>query len=481
LVRRCRDRQALEEGRRVHEQIRKNGFEGETFLGNLLVEMYAKCGSWEDARQAFEKIEHKNAFSFGTNQPVLGTAIVTMYGKSGNLVEASQVFDRLSSRNIITWNTLMGAYAQYGHPDEVLRLQKRMELEGVKQNRVTYLSLLDACSELESLTDGQALHARITATGYVGDAVLDSAVVNMYTKCKSLERARRVFDRMQLKTEVTWTTLISAYAQQGQDLENAREVFDRMTTRTVVTWNTLLTAYGQHGHSEEAIRLYQRMEPDGVEPDEITYVTIVGACGDMQSLAEGRPVHDRIVRAGLENGALVSTALVSMYGKCGSLDEARKIFDGSDLSNLVSWNAMIVAYAQNGEGKQGLELYELMNLGGVEPNGVTYTGVLFACAHAGLLDEAWKQFVSLKTDRGIEWEDEHFSCMTDMLGRLGRLEEAEEFLKRFPQAGGVPWLSLLNSCQMHGDLERGKRVSQEAMKRNPETSSSYVMLSNIYA
>ncbi|XP_024543344.1 pentatricopeptide repeat-containing protein At4g33170 [Selaginella moellendorffii] len=238
---------------------------------------------------------------------------------------------------------------------------------------------------------------------------------------------------------------------------------------------SLATQPIQHGHSE-AIRLCQRMEPDGVEPDEITYVTC-----DMQSLVEGRPVHDRIVRAGLENGALVSTALVSMYGKCGSLDEARKIFDGSDLSNLVSWNAMIVAYAQNGEGKQGLELYELMNLDGVEPNGVTYTGVLFACAHAGLLDEAWKQFVSLKTDRGIEWEDEHFSCMTDMLGRLGRLEEAEEFLKRFPQAGGVPWLSLLNSCQMHGDLERGKRVSQEAMKRNPETSSSYVMLSNIYA
>eukprot|EP01018_Ginkgo_biloba_P029369 Gb_08125 [translate_table: standard] len=218
-------------------------------------------------------------------------------------------------------------------------------------------------------------------------------------------------------------------------------------------------------------------------------VSVLQACAKLRSLQQGRWVHDYIVRSGIESNVFVGNSLVAMYAKCGSIELACQVFDNMLMNDGTShaqkkcgiWNAIIVGYGMHGYGKVALALFSQMTQTGLKPNDITFISVLSACSHASLMDEGWKYFKCMSEDYCVTPKVEHYSCMVDLLGRAGHLDEAEEFIQKMPVEPSAGVWALLGACRIHHNIELGERAAECLFVLDPEYDGLYVLLSNIYA
>ncbi|XP_059070131.1 pentatricopeptide repeat-containing protein At3g24000, mitochondrial isoform X2 [Cryptomeria japonica] len=376
--------------------------------------------------------------------------LVHMYVKCGVVEDAWQVFERMSEPNVVSWTAVIGGYAQNRNWSKALTLFSEMHHEGVKLDQSAYASVLRICCSAMALEQGKQVHALAVHSGFDLDVIVGSALVDTYVKCGSVE--------------------------------NGRRLFDRMPCRNVVSWTAMIVGYAQRGHGIEALRLYLQMQRDGINVDEYTVAGVLGACSSLAALEQGKQVHGTVVRIGFELDVSVCNGLIDMYGKCGKIEEARKIFDIIPESSVASWNAMIAGFAQHGKGKEAILLYEQMLQAGVNPDVITFVVVLSGCSHAGLLDEGHHYFASMTRDHGIAPKAEHYGCMVDLLGRAGRLDEAFNFINQMPiEPNASVWGSLLGACRVHGNIELGEKAVEHLLELIPENPAPYVLLSNIYA
>eukprot|EP01018_Ginkgo_biloba_P025611 Gb_06576 [translate_table: standard] len=265
-------------------------------------------------------------------------------------------------------------------------------------------------------------------------------------------------------------------------LKDARQMFDKMIERDRISWNSMIAGYAEHTHDEEALKLFEEMQRVGFKPDHFTFSNVLSVCAALAALGQGRHVHAQIISTGFESDVGVGNALVDMYAKCGSIEDARQVFDKMPKRNIISWNAMIVGYAQHGDGNETLVLFEQMQHAHVKPNKITFVGILAACNHRGLVDEGRHHFDSMSIDYGIIPEADHYSCMVGLLGRAGCLDEAEDLINKMPfEPDAVIWGGLLAACRLYNNMELGKRVAEYLFELEPQSSAAYVALSNIYA
>ncbi|KAJ7518827.1 hypothetical protein O6H91_20G010100 [Diphasiastrum complanatum] len=288
-----------------------------------------------------------------------------------------------------------------------------------------------------SVDQGREVHFAIMKAGCEGEALVGTALINMYGKCGSLA--------------------------------DARTVFQCLPKRDVVTWNVMISVCAQTGHGTEALQLFDQMQCHGCKPNKITYVSALNACGSLAALEKGQEIHSAIANSGCESEVVVGTTLIHMYGKCGALQEATNVFLRLPQRNLVSWNAMIAAYAQNGHGKEALDFFGEMQSDGFRPDQFTFLSVLAACRHTGHVDDAKHYFVSMNQDHGIKPDEEHYLCLIDILGRAGHLDDAENLISFMPFRNVArAWLYLLAACRLHGDVERGVRAADHVFKLDPD-------------
>jgi pentatricopeptide repeat protein len=502
----------LRYGREIHGQIVKLGFESNVFVGTAVVDMYAKCGRVDVARQMFDLMPVRNIVSwtamvagyaqngqaeeanrffnqihqagmkpneltfvsvvnacailmdlkFGKQvhaymirsgfqcQVSVCNAIVTMYAKCQTIEDALYVFDKMQERDLISWNAMIAGYAYNGRCEEALKLSFQMKQIGVKLNQFTYASILSVSSSLPAFEEGKQLHGHIIQTGFDSNAFVGSALVDMYAKSGSIQCAR--------------------------------QVLDKMPEQDVISCNAMIAGYVQYGYGEEALKLFCQMQHTGLESDEATFASIVSACANLAVLEHGRHIHAHIFCIGFESSMSVVNALVTMYAKCGDIEDARKVFEKMIERDVVSWNAMIVGHAQHGDGVEALRLFDQMLLTGIRPDAITFLGVLSACSHIGLVDRGHYYFHSMRHEHNITPRMDHHACMIDLLGRAGCLDEAEDFINKMPFQPDVSiWVALLSACRVHGNIEIGKHVAQLLFDLEPQNTSSYVLLSNIYS
>jgi len=441
----CASITALEQGKQVHAEAIKMGFGLDGFVGSALVDMYAKCKNISDARN---------------------------------------LFDRMSKQNIVLWNAIIAGYSEGDDApkqcQEALVLFQQMQNACVRSNEFTLASILKACANLQAAEIGKLVHTHVTK-GFHSDTIVGSALIGMYTKCGSIECARKVFQRMPEQTVVSWNTMIAGYAQHGQDKE-AFELFSQMPHRDLVSWNSVITIYAQNGHGEEALRHYQHMQQVGVKPNEFTFVSVVSACAKLGSLEQSKEVHACVIKYGFQSDIFIGNTLIDMYAKCGSIEDSIKVFDRMSRRNIVSWTALILGYAHHGRCKEALNLFERMQQEGIKPDHVTFVGLLSACRHAGLVDEGRYYFDSMSQDHGIEPMDDHFACLVDLLGRAGHLNEAENIIHGMKcKPNALVWRTLLSACRIHGNMQLGKQAAEHVLEFEPEDSAAYVLLANIHA
>lgn len=408
--------------------------------------------------------------------------LMHLYGKCGEMSCALKVFDGMCERDVVSWTTVIDGYSTVGGPDEALRMFYLMWGAGVRPNEVTMVSLVSACSQLGILSLGKSVHKYVEKSGVSVSVNLTNSLVDMYGKCGCLVAARKVFDGMEGRDAFSWTSMMNAYAKCGH-LELAKEVFDEMPVRNAISWSCMISGYSQANQPKEALRMFREMIAAGVEPIDATLVSVLSACAQNGCLELGRWIYTHYIhKKRMKLTVKMANAFIDMYGKCGAIEEAVKLFHDMSERDLVSWNTMIMAFAIHGYGKRALSIFEQFKNTGMVPNDITFVGVLSACSHIGLVAEGRKHFEDMKTLYGIEPKAKHYACLIDLLGRVGLLEDAYELARSMPmKPDEAAWGALLNACKMHGNIELGTYAGEKLLVLDPGDSGTYALLSNIYA
>jgi pentatricopeptide repeat protein len=371
----CARLEALEQGMEIHEEIIRCEYQFDIFVGNALVNMYAKCGC---------------------------------VGK------AWQLFQEMHCRDVVSWNAMLAGYAHNGHFDEALEVFQEMQLAGVKPDTNTFSSVLSACSSLADLEQGMEIHQEIIRSGFQLDVSVGSALVDMYVKCGNIEQAHDVFKQMPLRNAISWTAMIAGYSLNGHamealrlfremvragvepdskafvsvlpacanlgalvlgmeihehiirnglqedvfaasalvdmyakcgDIDKSRHLFDKMQERNVVSWTSMISGYAIHGYGKEAIELFEQMQHSGLKPNHVTLVCILSACCHAGLVDTGR----RVFESMSEHYQITPTmdhysCMVDLLARSGHLDEAHEFINRMPLKpDATVWACLLGA------------------------------------------------------------------------------------------------------------------------------------------
>ncbi|KAF3781692.1 putative pentatricopeptide repeat-containing protein [Nymphaea thermarum] len=370
----------------------------------------------------------------------------------GNMGYARLVFDQIKRPNIFIWNTMIRGYAQSDCPHEGLALYDQLLQRGYVPNNYTFPFVLKACAMTMDFSFGSKIHGVVLKLGMHGsDAFVQTSLLSFYAACGCVE--------------------------------DASQVFDESLERDVTCWNAMINGYVKAGQCRDAVQVFRRMQLAGqVRPDQITMLGVLAACAQLGALDMGRWLHMYIDKNQIRCNASLGTALVDMYAKCGRIDVAVSMFNEMPVKDVFSWSVIIGGLAMHGLANKALNMFSEMLRTGVNPDSVTFTGVLCACSHGGLVEEGLKHLSSMSSMYNITPTIEHYGCVVDLYSRSGRLEEALHFIETITMKPDVVlWGSLFVACKARGNTEIGKLVARRILELDPCHGGAYVFLSNIYA
>ncbi|KAL7259264.1 hypothetical protein ACSBR1_005200 [Camellia fascicularis] len=353
------------------------------------------------------------------NEHLFQTKLVSLFSKFGSLIEASRVFEPIEHKIDALYHTMLKGYAQNSSLDNAFSFFSRMNYDGVRPVIYNFTYLLKACGDNSDLTKGKEVHGQLIVNGFESNLFAMAGVVNLYAKCRLVNEAYKMFDRM--------------------------------PKRDLVCWNTIIAGYSQNGLAKRALELVIRMQNEGHRPDQVTIVTVLPACADIGSLKIGKSIHGYVVRSGFESLVNVLTALVDVYSKCGCVGAARMIFESMQYRTVVSWNSMMAGYTQNGDSKEALALFEQMLNEGVEPTNVTIMEVLHACADLG--DIAKGQFIhKLVHQLNLLYDVSVMNSLISMYCKCKRVDIAAQIFANLQGKTLVSWNAMILGYAQNGHV-----------------------------
>ncbi|XP_047307624.1 pentatricopeptide repeat-containing protein At3g02330, mitochondrial-like [Impatiens glandulifera] len=499
-------------GSQLHAHALKTNFGSDMLVGTSILDMYAKSGRLSDARKLFNSLRNHSVQSYNAmivgcvrssqgfdalqifkrllqcglpfdeitlsgavsacsliqgrlqgiqihglalksslwSQVCVANAVLDMYGKCGDSFIARRVFDEMPIRDAVSWNAVIAAYVQNGEEDETLSIFVLMLRSRMEPDDFTYGSVLKACSSQQSLNKGLEIHTRIVKSGMGFDWFVGSSLVDMYCKCAKIDEAEKIHYRLE--------------------------------ERTIISWNAIISGFSLHNQSEESQKFFFKMLKEQAEPDIYTYTTVLDTCSNLATVELGKQIHAQITKHNLQQDVFISSTLVDMYSKCGILDDSKLIFERSLKRDIVTWNAMITAYAHHGLADEALRTFDRLQHEGLKPIHATIVAILRACAHMGLVEKGVNYFNSMKKEYGLDPQLEHYTCLVDIFGRSGQIRKALEVIQEMPyEADDVTWKTLLNLCKLKGNVEIAEIAAKAIMKMDNEDSAALIQLSNVYA
>ncbi|CAL5210504.1 unnamed protein product [Lathyrus oleraceus] len=494
---------------------------------NAMVAAYFESHKPRDAILLFDQMPQRNTVSFNS--------MISGYVKNGMVAEARKVFDVMPERNVVSWTSMVRGYIQEGMVDEAERLFWAMP----HKNVVSWTVMIGGLLKESRFEDAKKLFDMMP----VKDVVAVTNMISGYCQVGRLDEARELFDEMPMRNVFTWTTMVSGYAKNGR-VDVARKLFEVMPGRNEVSWTAMLMGYTQSGRMKEAFKLFEampvkwvvacneiitrfglsgevnrarmvfegmkerdegtwnamikvcerkgfelealglfvRMQREGVELNFPSFISVLSVCASLASLDHGRQVHARLVRSEFDQDLYVASVLITMYVKCGDLVRAKRIFNRFPFKDVVMWNSMITGYSQHGLGEDALIVFRDMCSSGIQPDEVTFIGVLSACSYSGKVKEGFKIFEAMKCTYQVEPGIEHYACMVDLLGRAGRVDEAMELVEKMPmEPDAIVWGALLGACRNHMKLDLAEFAVEKIAKLEPKNAGPYVLLSHMYA
>nr|BAJ53262.1 JMS10C05.5 [Jatropha curcas] len=393
------------------------------------------------------------SFKYGfLNETSIGNAIINMYGKKGMAREAERMFSAMTDRNLISWTALISGYTRSGDGKKAVDTFMELHLCGVNFDSSLLTTILDGCSECRNLELGLQIHGLVIKLGYACAVNIGTALVDLYAKCGNLMSARMVFDGLSSKRIASFNAILAGFMENSRDGE------------------------------EDPIVLFNHFRLDGIKPDMVTFSRLLSLSANHSTLGRGRCYHAYAIKTGFEADLSVANAVITMYAKCGSIEEAHRMFNVMNDHDSISWNAMISAYALHGQGAKVLLLFEEMIKKEFAPDEITILSILQACTYSGLFRDGISLFNVMEPKYGIKPLLEHYACMVDLLGRAGHLSEAMDIINKSPfSKSTLLWRTLVNVCKLCGDRNFGKLASKYLLELSPVEAGSYILVSNMYA
>lgn len=509
LLQSCVKKGDLVDGRKLHLLILTNEFDGVVFLKDQLIRFFASCGSLYEASLLFCNASRPGPctwqaiisahLSLGESEKALelyqtmqgegsraskyiytcvlkacgsisalgpgeylhneivkdefhcdilvGNTLIDMYAKCGRLEEALKVFECLPDKDVISWNAVIGGSSQQGNGVLAINLFARMQQEGECPDLVTYLCVSKACGCLNALEQGKRVHSQVGKTGIEVDVILGSSLVDMYGKCGSIELAQ--------------------------------EVFDALPERNVVSWNGLIGGYVEQKLCFHTIELLQKLKDDCLQPNFITFLSLLKACGNMGSLEQGEKLHALVLKNGLDWTEAIGNALVDLYSKCGKLDLAQRVFDELPCRSVVSWCALLSGYSENGLGLHALDIFERMQQESITPDKVMFLCAVKACSSIEHVISG-NQVYGLIIESCLEQDIVIGNALLDMYAKCGRLEEAR---KVFDQLRNIDVVTCNTMIFTYLENEKGPQTLEilELMQLKDMKADKVTLLSCLMA
>lgn len=382
----------------------------------------------------------------------LSTALLDFYFRCSRFVMAFHVFNQMAVKNEVSWTSMISGFAASLKYDMAIHCLRAMQVEGVNPNRVTVMAILPVCAQLGCIKHGKEIHGYAVRREFHSDPHCSAALIHMYCKCEEASPA-------------------------------AKLIFERSTVRDVVLWSSIIGNYARPGYEAKAIKLFNQMQEEGIEPNSVTLLAVISACTSLSALELASGLHGYALKSGLNFDIFIGNAIINMYAKCGCVEAARQIFIEMPIKDAISWSTLIDSYGLHGCGEQALQFFHEMQNAGVKADQVTFLSLLSACNRAGLVEEGQKIFQYLMKASGkIPLTVEHYACYIDLLGRSGKLEDACEIVKAMPmEASPRIWTSLISCCKLHGRLEVAELLAHQLVNSEPDNAANYTLLSTVYA
>ncbi|PPD93540.1 hypothetical protein GOBAR_DD09520 [Gossypium barbadense] len=396
-------------GREIHGYVIVTGMSADVSVCNSLIQMYFSLGCWETAEK---------------------------------------VFDRMEWRDVVSWTAMISGYENNVLPDKALDTYRMMELHGFVPDEITLASVLSACAYLGKLDMGIKLHELAKRTGFISYIIVANTLVDMYSKCKCVDKALEVFHSIPDKDVISWTAIILGL---------------RLNNRCF-----------------EALIFFRQMKVS-LKPNSVTLVSVLSACARIGGLMCGKEIHAYALRTGMALDGFLPNALLDMYVRCGRMGPAWNQFN-SQKKDVSAWNILLTGYAQRGQGKLAVEFFNRMIKSNVSPDEITFIPLLCACSKSEMVTEGLKYFNSMELKYGVTPNLKHYACVVDLLGCAGQLEEAYEFIQEMPiKPDAAIWGALLNACRIHRQVELGEFAAQRIFESDRRSVGYYVLLCNLYA
>ncbi|XP_020202985.1 putative pentatricopeptide repeat-containing protein At3g47840 [Cajanus cajan] len=376
--------------------------------------------------------------------------LATMYNKCRKPDYVMRLFEKMKMPDVVSWTTLITTYVQMGEEERAMEVFKKMRKSDVSPNKYTFAAVISACANLAIAKWGEQIHGHVLRLGLVDALSVANSIITLYSKCGLLT--------------------------------SASIVFHGITRKDIISWSTIIAVYSQGGYAKEAFDYLLWMRREGPKPNEFALASVLSVCGSMALLEQGKQVHAHVLCIGIDHEAMVHSALINMYSKCGSVQEASKIFNGMKFNDIISWTAMINGYAEHGYSQEAINLFDKISSVGLMPDYVTFIGVLTACSHAGLVDLGFYYFMLMTNEYQINPSKEHYGCIIDLLCRAGQLSEAEHMIRSMPfHSDDIVWSTLLRACRVHGDVDRGRWTAEQLLQLDPYSAGTHITLANMYA
>ncbi|KAJ8755315.1 hypothetical protein K2173_019113 [Erythroxylum novogranatense] len=494
VLKACADSVNIRKGMEIHGVVVKLGFDLDVFVGNTLMLFYGNCGNLRDAGNVFDGMTERDVVSWNTvigmfsvngcyknaleffcemklrsefkpniatvvsalpvcaglqgeevgrqihgyvvtvgldSQVTIGNALVDMYGKCKNMKASRRVFDEMTERNEVSWNAVISSLAYHGYNKDVMCMFRLMISETVQPNSVTISTVLPILADLELLNLGKEIHGRTLRFGIESDLFIGNSLIDMYAKLGDSVKASIVFCQMHEKNVVSWNAMVANFAQNKAELR--------------------------------AIELVRQMQFLDNIPNAVTFTNVLPACARLGCLRPGKEIHARTVRMGCHTELFVSNALTDMYAKCGCLSIAENIFKIS-LKDEISYNILIVGYSQTSDCSKSVSLFLDMTLMGLEPDIISYMGVISACANLTALKQG-KEIHGLLLRNNLYTHLFIANSFLDLYTKCGRMDLAIKVFDRIPHKDAASWNTMILGYGMLGELKVAINLF-EAMKED---------------
>ncbi|KAF5741707.1 pentatricopeptide repeat-containing protein [Tripterygium wilfordii] len=509
VLRLCGGMPDLRRGKEVHVHVIRYGFDSDVDVSNALITMYVKCSDVATARMVFDRMPRRDRISWnamisghyengecwkglklffamreqsidpdlmtmtsvisacellgddGLGEGIHGlmlktgfgvdvsvcNALIQMYSSFGNWEVAEKIFTRMEFKDVVSWTTMISGYEDNLLPIKALNTYKMMEVDGIRPDEITIASVLSACASLGELDMGTKLHELAKKTRLISYVIVANALIDMYSKCKCIDKALEVFHQIPVKNVISWTSIIFGL---------------RVNNRCF-----------------EALFFFRQMKLT-LKPNSITLVSVLSVCARIGALMCGKEIHAHALRMGVALDGFLPNALLDMYVRCGRMQPAWNQFNSQN-EDVAAWNILLTGYAERRHGARAVKLFHRMVESKVNPDGVTFISLLCACSRSGLVTEGLEYFNSMEHRYFLTPNLKHYACVVDLLGRAGRLGDAYVFIQKLPlKPDAAIWGALLNACRIHRQVELGELAAQHIFEMDTKSVGYYILLCNLY-